>query len=521
MNLLRWPQQTAILTALFSSCLCIARTRPADKNDSIAQSSAIKMPDTTPGKLIGEWLAMCSAPNLEQFTKWNNEHTSSKVFKFVSAEKIAEHDFKDCTDSGGYRAIEVADSKPDSIRLLVKADKTGAYSNLGLALSGKDEDAKDLGKIIRFGGGPAAPPESTLPKDLTDTALAADLTAYADKLGASGNFSGILMVARDDKPIITHTAGFADRDKKIAFTQESQFTIGSMGKMFTAAAVGQLVDEGKLSYDDVVGKFFPDYANQTVREKVTVGMLLSHTAGLKDFLGKRTPEMMKNGVKRAAEFVPLFEKDELRFPPGTSWAYSNAGLALAGAIVEKVSGEDYPDYIRKHIFAPAGMKDSDPNNVPGPHPRLVVPYTHASATGQTDNWHEAEHDIGSPAGGAISTAADLIRFADALRNGKLVSKAIFAKMVTEHGKPQGGPGGAYGYAMEISDVYGRTVVGHGGGFPGVSTHLYMVLDSPYTVVVLSNQDPPSSETIGERAKALVAEKAKQEKQGTAESARNR
>jgi CubicO group peptidase (beta-lactamase class C family) len=469
-----------------------------------AQAPTVKLPDTVPGKLMGEWLSLCSAPKLEQLTKWDAEHYSDEVFKFISAEKAGSDDVKECTETGGYRVVEVLDSKPDHIRVLVVTNKTDAWSNLSLRL-----DKNQADKIAGFGGGPAAPPESALPKDLSDAAIASAINSSADNLEKAGQFSGIIMVARDGKPILTKTEGYADRAGKTQFTPSSQFTIGSMGKMFTATAIGQLVDQGKLSYDDVVGKFFPEYANKTVREKVTVGMLLSHTAGLKDFLGRRTPEMMKNGVKRASEFVPLFEKDDLRFEPGTSWSYSNAGLALAGAIVEKVSGEDYPDYIRKHIFEPAGMKDSDPNNIPGMRPHQVVPYTHMSREGPTPDWHEAEHDIGSPAGGAISTAADLVRFADALRSGKLVSKATFTKMAQEHGK---GPGGnSYGYAMEIDNLYGRTVVGHGGGFPGVSTHLYMVLDSPYTVVVLANQDPPAAEVIGERAKALVAEKAKRGK----------
>ena len=343
--------------------------------------------------------------------------------------------------------------------------------------------------------------------DLSDAAVKRDVSSWVADLGAKGTFSGIVLAARGTEHLAVGTAGYADRTRKTRITPSTRFTIGSMGKMFTAAAIGQLVDLGKLSYDDVVGRFFPDYPNNTIRTRVTVGMLLSHTGGLGDFLGRRTPAMMTNGVRRADEFMPLYSSDEPLFEPGKGWSYSNAGIALAGAIVERVSGEAYPDYLRTHVFQPAGMVNSDPNNIPHADPRLVIPYTNRSPDGTPATWREAPRDIGSPAGGAISTAEDLVRFADALRGGRLVSRQTFRTMAVPRRTVRGGI--RYGYALEIATESGRTIVGHGGGFPGVSTHLYIVLDSPYTVVSLANQDPPAAETGAQRARALLIEKAAQ------------
>lgn len=338
---------------------------------------------------------------------------------------------------------------------------------------------------------------------VTDAELQRVLSASVAELAGRDEFSGIVVVARGTDILASATAGFANRDRKSRVTADTQFTLGSMGKMFTAAAVGQLVDRRALSFQDVVGKFFPQYPNATVRNSVTVGMLLSHTGGLGDFLDRRTPEMMTRGVTRADQFVPLFWNDEPRFRPGSGWAYSNAGLALAGAIVEQVSGEPYPDYLRTHIFKPTGMAHSDPNNIPHADSRLVTPYTNRSPGGAPGAWREAPRDIGSPAGGAISTASDLVRFADALRQGRLVSADTWRAMTTPRGNPT--QGRRYGYALEIVTESGQTVVGHGGGFPGVSTHLYIVLNSPYTIVALANQDPPAAERGAERVRALVLE----------------
>jgi CubicO group peptidase (beta-lactamase class C family) len=475
-------------TQAVAALLCMTATASAQET--------FKIPDTKPGRILSEVLDLCEKPAPAALEKWAEAHLPEKLLRDSGAQQFAADQARECADYGGFTLTSVVESTPERIIVAAYPRRVKLLMHLRLGL-----DAN--GKVRGFIVDPAVPPESALGADLGDQAAAQQLAALVEGLAAAEQFSGIVLIARGTKPIVMRAAGYADRAKKTPITPATQFTLGSLGKMFTATAIGQLVDQGKLSFDDVVGKFFPTYASRTVREKVTVGMLLSHTGGLGDFLAQRTPEMMKRGVQRAAEFVPLFEKDDPQFAPGTGWSYSNAGLALAGAIVEQVSGEDYPSYIRKHIFAVAGMKNSDPNNVPHIDAKMVVPYTSSEKPGE--RWGEAERDIGSPAGGAISTAEDLIQFAAALRSGKLVSKATFAKMAEKHG---GSSGHAYGYAMQIDDVYGRKVVGHGGGYPGVSTHLYLVLDSAYTAVVLANLDPPAADRVGETAKALAVARAK-------------
>jgi CubicO group peptidase (beta-lactamase class C family) len=453
------------------------------------------LPATKPAQLVGEWMELCRSPNLVQMTKWLTANLSDEAVKRFPAADRAVGDVELCAANGRFRAVEVTNSEPNTISVRSLGLKSGIWFTLTFILN-------DAGKLDRTGLHPSAPVESALPTDLSDAAIASEVKSTVTKVSRTGLFSGIVTVARGTRIIASASGGYADRDRKTPITASTQFTLGSMGKMFTAVSVGQLVDQGRMSFDDTVGKFFPEYPNRAVRDYVTVGMLLSHTAGMGDFLAKRTPDMMNKGVERAAEFMSLYDKDELQFAPGTNWAYSNAGLALAGAIVEKVSGEDYPVY---HIFAAARMTNSDPNNIPHVTARLVTPYTKQTEHGPASDWHVAEHDIGSPAGGAISTADDLVRFADALRIGKLVSKKTFAEMTKPHGNP---PGAKYGYGMDIEDMYGRIIVGHGGGFPGVSTHLYLLLDSPYTVVVLANQDPPADAYAGSTIVALMAEKAK-------------
>ena len=496
-----------LFLALAASAFFLSVARPAPP------PSEVRTPDTGPGRLADGWLKVCRMRDAAQIKAWTLAHLSAETAKHAPVDAIAQQDAEICSLNGGYRIAEIKRAEDQAVEWSMVGLKTGIWYQMKF-----DTDAS--GKIVNAGIWPIMPAESALPEGLSDSALAAQVKSIVAQRAKLGLFSGIVSVARGTQVIASASGGYANREKETPITGSTQFILGSMGKLFTAAAVGRLVDQGKIALDDKVGKFFPDYPNQTVRDKVTVRMLLSHTAGMGDFLRKATPAMVREGIKRASEIMPLFDKDEPLSEPGTKWNYSNAGLALVGAIVEKASGEDYPDYLRKHIFAVAGMTNSDPNNIPHTGPLLATTYTQMTEKGPSLDWHATEPGmglVGTSAGGALSTADDLIRFADALRNGKLVSKAVFAEMtkpwrVREH----------YGLAMQIEDVFGRTVVGHGGGYPGVSTHLYLLLDSPYTVVVLANQDSPyavvalanqdprSDLFAGWPALALTVEKAKAE-----------
>lgn len=473
------------LAAVVFALAVFALAPPAHGQD---KDSATVPSETPAGQLLAEYLDLCSAPALDRLTAWNAAHVSPRILTRWDAASLARDDVRQCTQSGVFQVNRVLASEPDHIEILAVSPRSGAWLTVRLGL---DED----GRIIRRGVRPHEPPESALPAVPDEATLARLVEVRTAALAEAGVFSGIVEIARGDVPIVTVSAGFANRETGREINGSTQFTIASMGKLFTAVAVGQLVDQGRIAFSDTVGRFFPEYANETVRREVTVGMLLAHTAGMGDFLVRRSPKMMIQGVERAAEFIPLYENDEPQFEPGTEWAYSNAGFALAGAIVEQVSGVAYPEYLRRHVFDPAGMTNSDPNNIPRVDPDLVIPYTRwVSEDGE---WQVAERNVGNPAGGAISTADDLIRFAHAVRSGALVSRETLEEMTTPRVMDE------YGYAMQIQDVYGRTVVGHGGLYPGVSTSLSMLLDSPYTVVVLANQDPPAEEHVRRYAVPLV------------------
>lgn len=329
-----------------------------------------------------------------------------------------------------------------------------------------------------------------------------ELGAFLDQLAASDSFSGAVLVAKGEKPIFKKAYGMANKNGNIQNQVTTKFNLGSMNKMFTGVAVAQLAEQGKLSFNDTVGKYLPDYPNKAVADKVTIHQLLTHTSGLGDYLDEKF-SAGQAGFKRVTDYLPVFASDPLAFEPGRGWQYSNAGYIVLGAIIERVTGQSYYDYVQKHIFKPAGMAHTGFYPLVGDLPGTATPYTNIGPKGPEQGpRHAAKRgDLrGGPAGGGYSTVDDLLKFSIALRRHHLLSPQ-YTDLITT-GKVNA-PFGKYGYGFGDVNFNGVHSFGHNGGAPGISAQFDVYPDLGYTVIVLSNYDPPAMVKVLSKIRTLI------------------
>jgi CubicO group peptidase (beta-lactamase class C family) len=280
---------------------------------------------------------------------------------------------------------------------------------------------------------------------------------------------------------------------------ETKFNLGSMNKMFTSTAIMQLVDRGRMSVDDTISKYLDDsWLPTDVTSQITVHHLLTHTSGLGSYFNDAYWRSSRALYRALDDYKPLIRDERPAFEPGTRWRYSNTGMFLLGVVIESVTGQDYFDYIREHVYRPAGMANSDSYEMDVPVENLAIGYDVAphSPWGYENNLYK--HVIkGGPAGGGFSTVGDLHGFALALLDGTLVSEESRAIMWTDHF------GEGYGYGFGIQEGPNGTVVGHGGGFPGINSNLDIMIDRGYVVAVMSNYGGAAS-PIANRIATLIA-----------------
>jgi D-alanyl-D-alanine carboxypeptidase len=294
---------------------------------------------------------------------------------------------------------------------------------------------------------------------------------------AKDPFSGAILIAHNGKLVLDRAWGMADREKQIKNTVDTQFCIGSMNKMFTAVAVLQLVQQGKLSLDRTISDYWPDYPNHDLSARVTIRQLLTHTGGTGDIF---TPEYEAHRLetRSLADYVKLYGNRPVRFEPGSRMEYSNYGFILLGRLIEIVSGESYQDFVQKHEYDPAGMTHTESHPEVDHVPGRAIGYTKGPGGLQTNTsglpWS------GTSAGGGYSTVGDLLLFANALQSGKLLDPALLQQATTD----QTHTGYGFGFYVLKDGIYG-----HGGGSPGMNGEMHILPKQGYVVVVLANRDP--------------------------------
>ena len=343
---------------------------------------------------------------------------------------------------------------------------------------------------------PEAPPPPPISPGMTKAELTAALDAYLRHLSDEGRLSGVALVARDTDVWFEGAYGLAVRGERtskptttqfkvgginkafkqtvveqgsdIANTVATRFNIGSINKAFTRMAIEQLVAQKKLSRSETLGALILDYP-QPVSRAATIDQLLNHTAGIADFFGPVFNETPKGRFRSNEDYFRLVSQLPPTFAPGARNRYCNGCYIVLGAIVERIAKVPYERYVTEHVFAPAGMKQTGFFHADANEPGVATGYTTHGADGVLRSNVLMHGVAGSAAGGSYSTVRDLLAFVAAQRDGRL-------------------PGGG------ITQI--------AGGAPG--TNAILLSEGVWTVVVLTNLDPPFGERTGEAIMRALA-----------------
>ncbi|MDP8979972.1 MAG: serine hydrolase [Acidobacteriota bacterium] len=320
--------------------------------------------------------------------------------------------------------------------------------------------------------------------------FAAQADAYISALVQQNKFSGSVLAAKDGKPLFRKGYLLANREWNIPNGPDTRFRLGSITKQFTATAILQLAEQGKLKVDDPISKYYE--ASPASWAKVTIHHLLTHSSGIPSYTSMpgffakqsrddRTPE----------EIIQLTQDKPLEFEPGSKWNYDNTGYILLGYVVEKASGEKYADYVRTHIFEPLGMRDTGYDM-----PVDIVPHRAAGYDVTPKGWRNSPYlamSLPYAAGSLYSTVDDLLIWDQAIYAGKLLTPESWKRMFTAHIHE-------YGYGWGVDEQFHHRQISHGGGINGFATFIARFPDDKVTVIALGNT---SSSASGQIAKALA------------------
>ncbi|MGW3350817.1 serine hydrolase domain-containing protein [Nonomuraea rubra] len=341
---------------------------------------------------------------------------------------------------------------------------------------------------------------------------------FIAKRAAADEFSGTVLLAHRGEPVLERAYGQADKDRARPNRMDTLFHLGSINKCFTATAILQLVQNGKLALHEKLGTYLDGFTAE-IAGTVTVHQLLTHTSGLgRPPVGPGSEELTWDTVQEVWEGTLKLIRGEpkTRFTPGTRYEYNNDAFTVLGAIVAAVSGQNYYQYVREQVFEPAGMTRTGFYTRPQvlAADDIAHSYTVDRKTGKLVDFTTSQMFpyVGLPAGGAFSTAGELLKFVTALREDGTLLRHAFTELATS-GKTvvpsEEDPllmcsHYGYGFATHIFDFH--RLFGHTGGGPGVGASYNLYPDLDWVSVVLGNYDSTATKPIVAKERRLITRK---------------
>lgn len=468
------------VSALLFVVVASLATGPATAADEVA------LPDSEAGRRVASWFEAYNTGTEAALAAFFAANVSPAELERRPAPERAARTLGLRGQTGELRVGKVLRSGHDTVAVMASSAR-GEWFELAFAF----EPAPPHRLIaVRIEEGEAPAEGDEVPLSL-EAAIAA-LDAFASERAAKDEFSGAVLVARGDRVLLEKAWGHADRTFAVPNRTDTRFCLGSINKLFTKVAVAQLAAAGKLTLDDRLGKWLPDYPNEAAARKVTVRQLVEMSSGIGDFFNERFEALPKDRLRSNADYLPLFAADPLLFEPGTGNRYSNGGYAVLGEVVARAAGKDYYDVVREGIYAPAGMASSDSFEQDTIVPNVAEGYTRDAGAGLRRNIY-TKPARGSAAGGGYSTVRDMLAFSRALLADRLTSPEWTAWVM-------GGPEPGKGAAGAPERPPG---IGVAGGAPGMNAMLEIEAATGTTIVVLANLDPPAAGTVARQARALL------------------
>jgi CubicO group peptidase (beta-lactamase class C family) len=306
-------------------------------------------------------------------------------------------------------------------------------------------------------------------------------------------FSGAVLVARGSEILLSKGYGLANVEWDVPNAPTTKFRLGSITKQFTAASILLLEERGRLKTDERLKTYLPDIP--PAWDRITVRNLLTHTSGIPNFTALASYHDLQVSPTSPDKIIAMLKERPLDFEPGEKMLYSNSGYVVLGAIIERVTGGSYAEFVTKNLFAPLGMTDSGYDSNTAIIPRRAAGYTSGPAGPLNAGY--IHMSVPHAAGALYSTTLDLLKWEQALFGGKVLQPASLQKMTTPFKNDY-----AFGLLVHTTKE-GRKVVEHNGGIDGFNTHLAYYPDSKITVIVLANLNGQAPAQIGSSLESLA------------------